>query len=100
MRKSGFLAAVALAVIAGKSWSGPIDAACLKSNRTDNTALCGCIQYVADMTLTGADQRLAAKFLLDPGKAQEVRVSRNRKHQEFWQRYTTFGSTAEEICAP
>lgn len=99
MMKPAYLAAAAITFSAGTGSAGPIDSACMKAGRSQNAALCGCIQSVADMTLSGSDQRLAAKFFLDPGKAQEVRASSSRRHQEFWQRYTAFGTTAEAMCA-
>jgi hypothetical protein len=80
--------------------AGPIDRACQQTNRVANPLLCECIQRVANMTLTGPDQRLAAKFFQDPAKAQEVRTSGSDAHQAFWQRYTAFGATAEQICTP
>ena len=79
--------------------AGPIDSACIQSSRAANPMLCACIQSVADMTLTGADQRLAAKFFRDPGKAQDVRQSASTRHREFWARYMTFGQAAEQVCA-
>ncbi len=79
--------------------AGPIDTACIKANRSANPQLCACIQRVANMTLTGSDQRLAARFFRDPGKAQEVRQSGRTSHREFWTRYTTFGEAAEQVCS-
>jgi hypothetical protein len=64
-----------------------------------NRQLCGCIQQVADRTLTGADQRKAAKFFSDPHQAQEVRQSDHAAHEAFWRRYKNFGATAEAMCA-
>lgn len=80
--------------------AGPIDRACQQSNRSASPGLCACIQRVANVTLTGSDQRLAAKFFRDPAKAHDVRRSSRASHREFWQRYTTFGTTAEQVCAP
>lgn len=88
-----FSAAVAVA--------GPIERACLNSERrAANRQLCGCIQQVADMTLRGADQRKAARFFADPEAAQKVRMSKSDSDNAFWQRYRQFGSTAETYCAP
>lgn len=77
---------------------GPIDSACIRSSRAD-AMLCACIQQVANITLSRADQRLAATFFRDPGKAQDVRQSASTRHRDFWARYTTFGQTAEQVCA-
>lgn len=51
------------------------------------------------MTLTGPDQKMAARFFSDPAKAQEVRQSSRSTYRAFWQRYVAFGSTAESVCA-
>jgi hypothetical protein len=92
--------AAALAFCAGAVIAGPVEKACLKSGSdTASPELCGCIQQVADLTLSGADQKLAASFIRDPDKAQEIRTSDNAKHEEFWLRYKSFGESAEAVCA-
>jgi hypothetical protein len=79
--------------------AGTIERACMASDRAaNNHALCGCIQQVADMTLSGKDQRQAAKFFKDPQKAQDIRQSDNRSHEEFWLRYKAFGQAAAQYC--
>lgn len=76
-----------------------IEQACLKSERSrGQSALCGCIQDAADMTLSAGDQKLAATFFEDPHRAQEVRQSDSRRNEAFWQRYENFGLTAETFC--
>jgi len=90
---------VLLAAATGPGLAGPIETACLRSERSGgNRAICGCIQQVADMTLTGSDQRLAARFFSDPDRAQEIRQSDRRSHEAFWERYRNFGETAEVYC--
>jgi hypothetical protein len=80
--------------------AGPIESACLKSDRSAaSRPLCGCIQQVADMTLRGGDQRKAAKFFTDPDQAQKVRMSKSDRDNEFWARYKNFGETAQAYCA-
>ncbi len=80
--------------------AGPIQSACLRSDRdAANRALCSCIQQVADMTLRGADQRRAAKFFADPDKANETWLSQRASDDAFWERYKAFGQTAEAYCA-
>lgn len=79
--------------------AGAIERACMSSDRAaNNRNLCGCIQQVADMTLTNGDQRQAAKFFKNPQKAQDVRQSDNSSHESFWQRYKAFGAAAEQYC--
>ncbi len=89
------------AIIAGfaPASAGSIENACNSSDRNAaNQQLCGCIQDVADLTLSGGDQRMAASFFQDPHKAQEIRQSDRSSHESFWQRYKNFGQTAEVYC--
>ncbi|MCT8161509.1 hypothetical protein [Pseudoruegeria sp. SHC-113] len=93
------LAAIVLALSTPTLHAGTIERACLKSDRKSaSRALCGCIQDVADLTLTRQDQKLAASFFKDPHRAQEIRQSDSRSHENFWQRYKSFGATAETYC--
>lgn len=89
-----------LCVTASAAWAGPIGTACMQSNRqAANSALCGCIQAVADATLAGNDQRRAASFFKDPDKAQKVFMSQSRADDAFWERYKAFGTLAEQSCS-
>ncbi len=79
--------------------AGPIESACVKSDRKAATrALCGCIQQVADMTLSGGEQRRAAQFFRDPDQAQKVRMSKSDRDNAFWGRYKNFSETASAYC--
>ncbi|MBC7137288.1 MAG: hypothetical protein H5U17_00860 [Defluviimonas sp.] len=91
----------ALAVsIAAPAAAGPISSACLASGRPGATPqLCGCIQQVADQTLSRGDQRAAARFFRDPHQAQEVRQSGRPRDEAFWLRYRDFGARAEARCS-
>ncbi len=96
---AGF-AAFAVLYMTGTASAGPIEGACLQSNRSAaNRTLCSCIQQVADITLGGSDQRLAASFFKNPDRAQQVHMSQSRRDDEFWSRYTTFGQQAKLACA-
>ena len=100
MMKSLALAvsATVLLATAAPSFAGPIENACLRSNRKEaSRALCGCIQQVADMTLRGGDQRRAAGFFKDPDKAQQVKMSKRDSDDAFWERYKAFGEQAEAL---
>ncbi|SEQ09571.1 hypothetical protein [Thalassovita taeanensis] len=80
--------------------AGPIDRACLASPRQQKSRqLCGCIQRVANQTLSRRDQRLAAKFFVKPHMAQEIRQSDSRSHEIFWLRYKEFGAAAAATCS-
>lgn len=80
--------------------AGPIDNACTRSERgARNPGLCGCIQQVADMTLSRTDQRRAAGFFRDAQQAQDVRMSKRDADNQFWDRYKNFAATAEAYCA-
>ena len=75
-----------------------IERACAPSERSASRRLCGCIQDVADLTLSKRDQQLAASFFRDPHRAQEIRQSDRRSHEAFWDRYKEFGASAEKFC--
>ncbi|MCE2738456.1 MAG: hypothetical protein LW703_08820 [Rhodobacter sp.] len=99
-----FLAAALMAVLlpltAPVAVAGPIERACLNSDRRGaSRAMCNCIQEAADKTLRGADQRRAAKFFSDPEEAQQVRMSDRESDNAFWERYKAFGDKARELCA-
>lgn len=96
---AGALAALALPLMATLAGAGPIERACLRSERTGaNRAVCACIQQVADMTLRGRDQRQAAKLMNDPDRAHEVWISKSASDDAFWDRYKSFGQTVEAYC--
>lgn len=92
------LLSVALIFAGSAAFAGPIDSACLRAGRTADRGLCGCIQQVADMTLSRADQRRAADFFKNPQKAQDVRASSRASDNDFWDRYKNFATTAEAYC--
>jgi hypothetical protein len=79
--------------------AGPIERACMSSDRGGNRSLCGCIQEAADATLSGSDQRRAAKFFRDPERAHQTWISQSASDDAFWDRYKQFGKTAEASCA-
>lgn len=96
----GGLVAAVMMTAAVPVVAGPIESACLRSDRKQaNRQVCGCIQQVADMTLRGADQRRAASFFRDPEKAQKVKMSKTASDDAFWDRYQAFGEQAEAFCA-
>ncbi|MGD9916697.1 MAG: hypothetical protein AB7U46_01670 [Paenirhodobacter sp.] len=90
---------IAFLVMGSAAVAGPVESACMRAGRTADRALCGCIQQVADMSLTSADQRRAAAFFKDPEKAQEVRMSDRASDEDFWNRYKSFAQNAESLCA-
>ena len=79
---------------------GPISQACMASNRDARSgALCGCIQSVADDTLSSSQQRRAARFYTDPQRAQEVRQSDNSNDERFWEAYAAYAERANNTCS-
>lgn len=79
--------------------SGPISRACMASDRKARSRqLCGCIQAVADLTLSKRDQSLAASFYQNPQRAQDIRQSDNAGHERFWLKYKDYAQTSEAIC--
>ena len=94
------LAVASLTLLSTAAAAGPIQSACLRSDRPGATrAMCGCIQEAADQTLSNSDQRRAAAFFKDPDKAHKVWLSKSDRDDEFWERYKNFGATAEAFCA-
>ncbi|AOZ68421.1 hypothetical protein LPB142_03085 [Rhodobacter xanthinilyticus] len=98
--KISLLAAAFVALGTSQALAGAIDSACLKTGRSAaNRELCGCVQRVADMTLSKSDQRRAAKFFKDPDMAQQVRMSDSASDEAFWARYKQFAGAAENYCS-
>ncbi|MEM8822707.1 MAG: hypothetical protein AAGF30_03770 [Pseudomonadota bacterium] len=80
--------------------SGPIQIACLRSDRRSaSRQLCGCVQAAANISLSGNDQSRAVEFFRTPHLAQEIRQSDRARDEAFWQRYRTFVEVAERRCA-
>ena len=79
--------------------SGPILSACMQAGRSGATRQsCGCVQAVANKTLSDSDQRLGASFFSNPHRAQEIRQSPNAVHSAFWKRWSAFGDQAAKQC--
>lgn len=77
-----------------------LETACSRSARAAASGiLCGCIQEVANLTLTASDQRLALSFFKDPQKAQDIRQSDSSSHEKFWGRYKQFTNAARDLCS-
>lgn len=94
------LLAIGLLALPAAASADAIEKACLSSDRAGgNRTLCICIQQAADRTLSQRDQRLAARFIYDPDRAQDVRMSSRRRDELFWERYETFGAFAQVVCA-
>jgi hypothetical protein len=106
MRVLAIVAVAALAACGGGGGgsrsadaTGPIARACNASDRdAANRRSCACIQQVANMSLSGADQRRGARFFADPDRAQDVRLSDTQANDAFWERWTAFGQRAEASC--
>lgn len=78
---------------------GPISKACLVSGREARSGrLCGCIQAVADQTLSPAQQRRAVGFYANPHLAQEVRQSDRAVDEAFWKAYVAYSERAQSLC--
>ena len=93
-------AALMFGVIGGTAgFAGPIDQACLRSDRNQvSLAACSCIQGVADFTLGAGDQRKVAGFFKDPERAEKARAADSKADEAFWDRYESFGTQAELYC--
>jgi hypothetical protein len=79
--------------------TGPIYSACRASDRdAAGRQLCGCIQAVADQTLSGRDTRRIAGFFDDPEEAHAVKISDSWRNDAFWDRYRDYVSAARRTC--
>ena len=88
-----------LIVGSGAAVAGPIEQACLRSDRQSvSLSACTCIQGVADFTLEARDQRKVAGFFKDPERAEKARASDSKADEAFWMRYESFGTQAELYC--
>jgi len=82
--------------------TGPIKTAGEAAGRKQaSRAKCGCVQAVADMELSAADQRRGAGYFRDPHALQEVRQSSqsNASNGRFWAAWKAFGARAEALCS-
>lgn len=96
---AALVAAVLIATTPAQLSAGVMTRACMKSDRNGvSRSMCRCIQKVANKNLSRSDQKLAATFIKEPHKAQEVRQSDRRSHEIFWKRYKSFGSVASKNC--
>lgn len=89
---------LAALLLASPAIAGNIERACNKSDRKPSRVTCSCIQQVADVKLTRADQRMAARFFADPQLAQDTRQSDDKRKEAFWKRYIDFGAVATKAC--
>jgi len=81
--------------------SGPIQKACQAQGRKQaSRARCGCVQAVADWTLTARDQRRGASYFSDPQALQDVRQDQdsNPSNKRFWALWKEYGNQAAEFC--
>jgi hypothetical protein len=100
MRSVVFAAVAVSFCVPVMAMAGPIEKACLQSDRGGaSRSMCNCIQQAADMTLRNGDQKRAARFFTNPDEAQRVRISDRSSDEAFWQRYKSFGETAETFCS-
>ena len=95
----GCAALLFLVMGAAMAKAGPIEQACLRSDRQAvSLAACSCIQGVADFTLEARDQRKVAAFFKDPERAEQARAADSKSDEAFWDRYEAFGTQAELYC--
>ncbi|MEM9698891.1 MAG: hypothetical protein AAF943_08900 [Pseudomonadota bacterium] len=80
--------------------SGPIQQACQAAGRKQaSRARCGCIQAVADWTLSPRDQRRGAAYFSDPQALQDARQSGAPSNARFWEAWKAYGQEAAAFCA-
>jgi hypothetical protein len=78
---------------------GVINRACQKADRKSaSPQLCGCIQKVANSSLSMGERRKVAKWFKNPAKAEKVRMSDRGWDELLWKRYKAFGKRANAQC--
>lgn len=99
MRISMAMMLLATLAACGGRVTGEVGKACMAAERTAaNPALCSCVQASANQHLNGNDQKLAAAFFADPEKANDMKLSKSRSADAFWDRYKLFSATAQRSC--
>lgn len=79
--------------------SGPISSACRSAGRKQaSRERCGCVQAVADRSLSAGEQRRGAAFFRDPQKAQDTRQSDNASNERFWLNWKAYSAEAAKLC--
>ncbi|GGX58720.1 hypothetical protein GCM10007385_29390 [Tateyamaria omphalii] len=79
--------------------TGPIYSACRSGGRDQaSRARCGCVQAVANQSLSSSDQSRGAGFFSNPQQAQEVRVSDRASDERFWRRWKDYSDSAARQC--
>ncbi len=79
--------------------TGPIYSACQSGGRKAATRQrCGCVQAVANTTLSPDEQRRGAALFREPHQAQEIRQSDRSRDERFWGKWTSFAQRAEQVC--
>ncbi|MEL6619968.1 MAG: hypothetical protein AAFP16_13910 [Pseudomonadota bacterium] len=79
--------------------TGPIYQACRGAGRDQaSRGRCGCVQAVANQSLTNDDQRRGAGFFDDPHQAQVTRQSDRPSDERFWRRWKDYSQSAARIC--
>jgi hypothetical protein len=80
--------------------AGAIERACRQADRTAaSPSMCGCIQQVANASLTRSERKKVASWFDDPHQAQVVRQSSRSGDEQLWLRYKAFGERASRTCS-
>lgn len=78
---------------------GPLQQACQAAGRKGaSRGRCGCVQAVADKTLSQGDQRRGASLWNDPARIQEIRQSDAAGNERFWLEWKGFAAEASRLC--
>ena len=95
------IAAAAVVLTTLLAVAGPwIPPACVSERAAGNGQLCGCIQQVADMTLSRVRIRAPRGEILRRCRAGARGAHvKSDTDNAFWARYKNFATTAEAYCA-
>jgi hypothetical protein len=79
--------------------SGPIASACRAAGRKEaSRARCGCVQAVANRSLSSSEQLRGMPFFNNPQRVQDLRKSDTASNKRFWRKWKEFGTQASRMC--
>ncbi|HCI07146.1 MAG TPA: hypothetical protein DE314_07275 [Sulfitobacter sp.] len=73
--------------------------ACRAAGRKEaSRARCGCVQAVANRSLSSSEQQRGVPFFSNPQRTQDVRQSDTASNERFWKKWKAFGTQAGRMC--
>ena len=78
---------------------GRMFSACISDGRKSaSQKRCGCVQAIANRTLSPAQAHRGVSLWSDPGRLQEIRQSDLASNERFWKAWSEFSAEALRVC--